>query len=52
MASKEARKESEGALGKAYIGTGALSIPNLFDVKGWVCVGEYGRQAWTRELVV
>lgn len=43
MASADARKESEGALGKAYIGTGALSVSQLFDIKGWVCVGECGR---------
>ncbi|CAK9781630.1 NAD(P)-binding protein [Cutaneotrichosporon oleaginosum] len=38
MSSADARKESEFALAKPYLGTGALSASSLFDVKGWVCV--------------
>ncbi|BEI84925.1 hypothetical protein CcaverHIS002_0503260 [Cutaneotrichosporon cavernicola] len=38
MASADARKESEFALAKPYLGTGALAASSLFDVSGWVCV--------------
>jgi hypothetical protein len=40
MPSADERKESEFALAKPYLGTGALSAASLFDVTGWVCVGE------------
>lgn len=44
MATASEKKTSESVLGKTAIGTGALLVPQLFDVKGWVTIGTVSPQ--------